>query len=239
MLYGGYPEVFLQPDKEIKLKLLEGIYNTYLLREVKDIIGLSDDYKFIKLLKAFALQIGNLVNYNELSELSGYDYKTLKSRLNILEKTYILSFVYPFYRNKRTEIVKNPKVYFFDTGLRNFICENFQPLDLRLDRGALCENYLFSVLKRKNLPVNFWRTKSKVEIDFIIQKNGQIVPIEVKCQANLHKIPRAFYSFNRRYSFDKGLVFSLTQQIRHEQLNDHAELQFLPLYYCEFALDFF
>lgn len=234
VLFGGYPEVVLQSEKEIKIKLLEGIYNTYLLREIKDVIGLSNDFKFTKLVKALSLQIGNLINYNELSELSGYDYKTLKSRLNILEKTYITSFAYPFYRNKRTEIVKNPKVYFFDSGLRNFIVENFQSLDLRPDRGALCENYVFTALKRENLNVNFWRTKTKMEIDFIIQKDGNILPIEVKCREKLTKIPRAFYSFNLHYDFGHGVIFSLMPRRVQEQLNEKTSVKFLPLYYCEF-----
>ncbi len=234
LIFGGYPEVVLQSDREIKIKLLEGIYNTYLLREVRDIIGLSNDFKFVKLLKALSLQIGNLINYNELSELSGYDYKTLKARLNILEKTYITSFIYPFYRNKHTEIVKNPKVYFFDSGLRNFILSNYQSLDLRGDSGALCENYVVTALKRTNLNVNFWRTKNKTEIDFIVQKNGELSPIEVKCSKNVRKTPRAFYSFKLHYDFDQGVIFSLMKKTRKEQLNHTTILNFLPIYGCEF-----
>jgi len=234
LLFGGYPEVVLQSDKEIKIKLLEGIYNTYLLREIKDVLGLTSDFKFVKLLKALSLQIGNLINYNELSELSGYDHKTLKTRLNVLEKTYITSFVYPFFRYKRTEIVKNPKVYFLDSGLRNFIIDNFQPLDLRIDSGALCENYLLTALKRKNLTLNFWRTKNKMEIDFIVQKNGGILPIEVKCSENLRRIPRAFYSFARNYKFEKGMIFSLMKKQKEELLNDKVPLKFLPIYCSEF-----
>ena len=234
LIFGGYPEVVLQSDKEIKIKLLEGIYNTYLLREVRDIIGLSNDFKFTKLLKALALQMGNLVNYNELSELSGYDYKTLKGRLNILEKTYIASFIYPYYRNKRTEIVKNPKVYFFDSGLRNFILSNFQSLDLRSDSGVLCENYVFTALKRTNFNVNFWRTKNKTEIDFIIQKNGDLLPIEVKCSANVRKIPRAFHSFKLHYAFSRGIILSLMSKTKKEQLNHNTNLDFLPIYLVEF-----
>ncbi|MHB2150956.1 ATP-binding protein [Calditrichota bacterium LG25] len=238
LIFGGYPEVVLQSDREIKIKLLEGIYNTYLLRELRDIIRLSNDFKFVKLLKALALQMGNLINYNELSELSGYDYKTLKARLNILEKTYLTSFIYPFYRNKRTEIVKNPKVYFLDSGLRNCILSNFQTLDLRSDSGALCENYVFTALKRTNLNVNFWRTKNKTEIDFIIQKNGDLWPVEVKCSENVRKMPRAFHSFKLHYDFSRGIVFSLMPRTKKEPLNHTTNVNFLPIYCVEFEEGF-
>lgn len=234
VLFGGYPEVVLQSDKDVKIKLLEGIYNTYLLREVRDIIGLTNDFKFVKLIRALALQIGNLINYNELSEISGYDYRTLKNRLNILEKTYILSLVFPFYRNKRTEIVKNPKIYFLDSGLRNFIIDNFQSLDLRIDSGALCENYILNALQRRSLKLNFWRTKNKTEMDFIVERSGDLIPIEVKCNRKMHKIPKAFYSFKNKYDFNNGILFSLTGQIEKKNLDETTAIHFIPIYFSEF-----
>ena len=235
VIFGGYPEVVLQQNREIKIKLLEGIYSTYLLREIRDVIGLTNDFKFTKLLKALALQVGNLINYNEITALSGYDYKTLKSRLSILEKTYITSFLLPFYRNKRTEIVKNPKVYFFDTGLRNVIMENYQPLDSRVDQGALCENYIYTDLLRKGLKTGFWRTKNKQEIDFIVEKEGQFIPIEVKCSANIKNIPRAFYSFRSKYSYEKGYLVSLTKPIRKEKM-ETTEIHQIPIYVNEIGM---
>ena len=235
VIFGGYPEVVLQQNREIKIKLLEGIYSTYLLREIRDVIGLTNDFKFTKLLKALALQVGNLINYNEITALSGYDYKTLKSRLSILEKTYITSFLLPFYRNKRTEIVKNPKVYFFDTGLRNVIIDNYQSLDSRVDQGALCENYIYTDLLRKGLKTGFWRTKNKQEIDFIVEKEGQLIPIEVKCSTNIKNIPRAFYSFKSKYNFKKGYLMSLTKTIEREKM-ETAEIHQIPIYLNEIGM---
>ena len=237
LIFGGYPEVVLQSDHEVKIKLLQGIYNTYLLREVKDIMGLSSDFKFTRLLKALSLQVGNIINYNELALISGYDQKTVKSRLNALEKTYITTFSFPFYRNKRTEIVKNPKIYFYDSGLRNFILDNFQSLDWRPDKGQLCENYFMGVLRRWGLNSSFWRTKSKVELDFVVQKNGKIIPIEVKCGEFISKIPRAFYSFQKKYDFHTGFLFSLSGKTTVRPINDHP-IYFLPLYMAEFSPEF-
>lgn len=168
LLFGGYPRIVLENNYQSKKELLANIYNTYFLREVKDILGLIDDYKLDNLIKGLALQIGNLIDYKELSRLSGYSYPSLKKYLNFLEKTYIAKFIKPFYKNKRTEIVKNPKIYFFDTGLRNFIADDFRKLDRRTDKGVLLENGLAQEFIKNNYQFNFWRDKKKNEIDFIL-----------------------------------------------------------------------
>lgn len=181
ILFGGYPRVVIAESKEEKLEVLKNIYNTYFLREVRDILGLIDDYKLSKLIKSLAFQIGNLIEYKELSVLSEYAYPTLKKYLNFLEKTFICSFIKPYFTNKRVEIVKNPKVYFFDTGIRNFIINDFRGFDDRPDTGALLENSVFQQLLKKDYKINYWRTKKQHEIDFIIFPiNQKELALEVK-----------------------------------------------------------
>ena len=180
-VFGGYPRVVLSGDEEEKKEVLKNIYNTYFLREVRDILGLIDDYKLEKLIKALALQIGNLIEYNELGKISEFSYPTLKKYLNFLEKTFICNLVRPFYENKRTEIVKNPKAYFFDSGLRNIIINDFRKFEDRVDRGQLLENAVFMQLVKGGYDFNFWRDKKKNEIDFILQlKDQKKLALEVK-----------------------------------------------------------
>jgi len=168
-------------DEEEKKEVLKNIYNTYFLREVRDILGLIDDYKLEKLIKALALQIGNLIEYNELGKISEFSYPTLKKYLNFLEKTFICSLVKPYYKNKRTEIVKNPKVYFFDSGLRNVIINDFRKFEDRVDKGQLLENAVFMQLVKGGYEFNFWRDKKKNEMDFILQlSNQKKLALEVK-----------------------------------------------------------
>jgi len=181
LLFGGYPRVVLEENYESKKDILRNIYNTYFLREVKDILRLIDDYKLSNLIKGLALQIGNLIEYSELSRVSDFSYPSLKKYLNFLEKTYICYFIKPFFKNKRTEIVKNPKVYFFDTGLRNFIVNDFRLIDERPDKGSLLENGLAMQFIKNEIKFNFWRDKKKNEFDFVISLgDGRIVAIEVK-----------------------------------------------------------
>lgn len=179
--FGGYPRVVIEESLEKKEQLLQNIYNTYFLREVRDVLGLIDDYKLQMLLKALSLQVGNLIEYEELGRLSGFSFPTLKKILNFLEKTYVCRFIRPFYKNKRTEIVKNPKVYFFDTGLRNATIDDFRKLSDRPDAGALLENGLTMEMMKKGYDIHFWRDKKQLELDFIINRGNQdIIALESK-----------------------------------------------------------
>lgn len=181
LIFGGYPRVALEENYEVKKDLLKNIYNTYFLREVRDILGLIDDYKLGSLIKGLALQIGNLIEYNELSNISQYSYVSLKKYLNFLEKTYVCKFTRPFFKNRRTEIVKNPKVYFLDTGLRNSIVNDFRFLNDRVDKGALLENGLAAQFIKQGIDFNFWRDKAKNEIDFILHLAAEkIIAVESK-----------------------------------------------------------
>lgn len=199
LLFGGYPRVVLENNYSAKKDLLRNIYNTYFLREVRDILGLIDDYKLDSLIKGLALQTGNLIEYGELSRLSGYSYPSLKKYLNFLEKTYICRFVRPFFKNKRTEIVKNPKVYFLDTGLRNVIVDDLRDIDKRTDKGALLENGLVQQFIKNDYNFNFWRDKKKNEIDFILSLTGRkMIAIESKSYLKQKNIT-SVKIFNKRY----------------------------------------
>lgn len=217
-LYGGYPRAVLAESAEEKREVLKNVYNTYFLREVRDVLGLIDDYKLEKLIRALALQIGNLIDYKELSVLSEYSYPTLKKYLNFLEKTFVCSLTRPFYANKRIEIVKNPKVYFFDTGLRNYIVNDFRPLDERGDLGGLLENAVFEQLVKNGYSFNFWRTKQKQEIDFILHLAGR-KELALEIKNNFKEIPRAFSVIK---SIHKNMDFAIATRKPIIQKSDIA-----------------
>jgi len=207
-VFGGYPRVILTNNKEEKELILKNIYNTYFLKEIKEILNLPEDYKLSKLIKALALQVGNIINYNELSDITGFNYKDLLNYLNILEKTFICLRSRPFHTNKRTELVKAPKIFFLDNGFRNIILKNFQPIRNRQDKGVLYENFAASEIIKKELDLKYWRTKSKAEVDFIIEKKGKIIPIEVKSGLQKPRFTKSFLSFLNNYKPKKSLVLS-------------------------------
>ncbi|MFZ3136761.1 MAG: ATP-binding protein [Thermodesulfovibrionales bacterium] len=225
IVYGGYPRVVIAKDDNEKQEILKSIFNIYLLRDVRDILGLIDDYKMFNLVKALSLQVGNVISYEELSAFTQQRMLALKKHLNLLEKTYVIHLLRPFFTNKRTELVKNSKVYFYDTGLRNALINDFKNLDYRQDKGVLYENFIFSELIKNNLTLKYWRTKSKAEVDFIVNDK---VPVEVKSLLSKPVIGKSLFSFIEKYHPEKAFVFN--EKIFDSLVADKTLIQFLYLF---------
>ncbi|NOZ80279.1 MAG: ATP-binding protein [DPANN group archaeon] len=207
ILFGGYPEVVLAKDEQEKKLILKNIYNTYFLREIRDIFGLSEDYRLSRLLKALSLQIGNLINYAELATLSGTSAYGVKKFLNILEKTFICRESKNFHTNKRSELKKSPKIFFIDPGIRNISINNFSKE--RGDIGALYENFIAAEMIKQDVELKYWRTRSGGEVDFVIEKEGRIIPIEIKTIISNKNLGRSFHSFIETYAPKDAFVLSL------------------------------
>jgi len=175
------------------------------LRDVRDILGLVDDYKILSLVKALALQAGQAISCDELGNLTQQNTPAIKKQINFLEKTYVASLLRPYFRNKRTELVKNPKVYFFDTGLRNAVIKDFKPVNERQDKGALYENCVFSELMKKDRLVKYWRTKSKAEVDFVVDDR---IPLEVKSGLAKPIVGKSLYSFMAKYQPERAFILN-------------------------------
>lgn len=227
VIYGGYPRVVLAEDNEEKEVVLRNIYNTYFLREIRDILQLSTEGELQKLIKALSLQAGSMVEYNELGRISGFNYISLQKHLNILEKTFVIKKILPFCTNKRTEIAKSPKIYFFDNGFRNVSISNFQRLSERVDRGSLNENFVASQLLKEERSINYWRTKSSAEIDFVIEKEGKKIAIEVKSTLHSNKAGKALISFKEKYAPYRAVVLSEN----YFYSDKRKDILFLPLFF--------
>lgn len=143
-----------------------------------------------KLLTALALQVGSEVSYNELAQTVGSDSKTVEKYIDLLEKCYVIFRLNAFNRNLRTELKKSKKVYFYDNGIRNAVIQNFAPLPLRQDTGALWENFFISErIKAKHYAGHyaksyFWRTTQQQEIDYIEEEDGKFTAFEMKWNTN-------------------------------------------------------
>jgi uncharacterized protein len=206
--FGGYPRVVLSKTIEEKKEILKNIYNTYLLREIKEILQLADSSKLITLMKALALHSGNRLNYEEVSSSVGISRKELLKYLMILKQTFILFEVKPFFTNKKKELIKASEYFFLDNGFRNLVLNNFQELDSRIDKGLINECFVASELIKKDLEIKFWRTKAKAEVDFILEKEGEIIPIEVKSKLLSDKISRSFRNFLEMYAPKRGFILN-------------------------------
>jgi len=195
LVYGGYPEVVLERDPNIKKRLLKSIYELYLAKDVSSLGNFVSDWKLKKLIKTLSANLGGIVNYSTLQKNAGIEFKTLKNYLSFLEKTFITVTVTPFFSNKLKEVVKNPKIYLLDTGLRNSLIDSFEPFPTRADKGILLESYVATNILRQEFTPYYWRTKGKAEVDFVAKSGENLLPIEVKSMLSEFAIPRSLRTF--------------------------------------------
>jgi len=197
LLYGFYPDVLNNVGDEISI--LRNLVNSYLY---KDILSYSDIRKpevLEKLVQALALQLGSEVNYSELAQIVNVDKNTISKYIDILQQGFIIFKLSSFSRNVRNEIKTNRKIYFYDNGVRNMVIGNFNPLELRADKGALWENFLISErlkqisYKQSLAKPYFWRTKQQQEVDFVEENSGEITGYEFKWGTKKNiKLPKTF-----------------------------------------------
>jgi predicted AAA+ superfamily ATPase len=197
LIYGFYPDIINFPDKA-QINLME-LADNYLYKDLLSLESVRKPALLEKIIRALALQVGNEVSFNELSQLVGADHKTIEHYVQLLEKCFVVFQLPAFSRNLRNEIKKGRKIYFYDNGIRNAVIKNFNPLSLRQDTGALWENYLMSERKKSNayhqrfVNAYFWRTHAQQEIDYIEESGGVITAIEFKWNAAAKvKFPDAF-----------------------------------------------
>lgn len=218
IIFGGYPKVILTEDLAKRIVYLEEIFNSYVEKDVIGFLRIKNSFVFSQFVKILSSEIGNLFNIEKTSQELHLKNQTVKHYLDVLENTFIVHRLLPFFSSVRTEIRKMPKIYFFDTGIRNYALEfrdfSFKSFLERNDKGLLLENFIFSeLLKLEQAKMRFWRTKDGAEVDFIIEKKGEIIPAEVKvAKLKSQEISRSFVSFIDRYEPKSGFVINLAYQ---------------------------
>lgn len=184
LVFGSYPDIF--NHQEDAKDLLYNLSNSYLYKDLLNLESVRRPALLGKLLTALALQVTSEVSYNELAQTVGTDNKTVEKYIDLLEKCYIVFKLNGFSRNLRTELKRAKKFYFYDNGIRNAILQNFAPLALRQDVGALWENFFISERIKANqyngryVNSYFWRTNQQQEIDYIEECDGQFSLFEMK-----------------------------------------------------------
>lgn len=182
-------------DWKEKIFYLNGIVNSYLLKDILEFQGIRKSEKIMDLLRLIAFQVGKEVSLDELSSaLKGISRNTVEHYLDLLSKVFIIYKVNGFSRNLRKEIVKNSRWYFYDNGIRNAVISNFNTIEMRMDKGELWENYLMAERRKfhayDNHWVNyyFWRTYDQQELDLVEEENAQLRAYKFKW--NAHKTVR-------------------------------------------------
>ena len=231
--FGGYPRAVTIETQAEKEKIIAEIFQSYIEKDISYLLNVQKTESFTALVRLISSQIGNLVNYSELSSTLGIASETVKNYLWYLEKTFVLKKVTPFFKNVRKELVKSPLYYFQDTGLRNYISGTMSKACAGRDAGFVFENFIFRLLS-DCLPdlqrrIHFWRTKNGAEVDFVIESGDQVIPLEVKFQEMKEPaISRSFRSFLNAYKPARAMVINLS--LAEETREQGASVSFLPFW---------
>ena len=183
---GGYPRIY---DKHILPdEFYPNYIQTYVERDVRQLRNITDMSMFIRFVKLCAGRIGQILNIASLSTECGVSVTTAHAWLSVLETSYLIFLLKPYYHNYNKRLIKSPKLYFYDTGLACSLLgiENEKQLQTHYFRGELFENWVISEYVKnsyatgKEPDIYFWRESNNMEIDLLIEKNGALMAIEIK-----------------------------------------------------------
>jgi predicted AAA+ superfamily ATPase len=209
---GGYPEIW--NENLVPGKWLQAYVQTYLQRDVrllKNITNLSAFNRFIAICAHYA---GQIINRDEISKQVGVDTKTILSWLGVLESSYIIFLLQPWYNNLNKRVIKSPKLYFIDTGLLCYLrgINSISSLKKHQQYGAIFENWIISEIKknRANSGITgglyYFRDSAGNEVDLILEKNGEHFGIEVKASTRPGRNDMKGLLFWKKYQPQSNLI---------------------------------
>ena len=200
LVYGGYPGLWSLQENDAA-ELAKDIANHYLYKDAFALGTIYDQTIIDNLLRLLAYQIGSEVSYNEIASSLEISKNTVMRYVDLLEKAFIVFRLPQFRKNKRVQIGRLRKIYFYDLGMRNALIGDFSPLNIRGDIGALWENFILVERLKKNqfdkkyVRSYYWRSRDKQEIDLIEESDNKFLAFECKW----NKQPRIPVSFTADY----------------------------------------
>ena len=225
---GGYPEIVTIPQR--KEWLFSSLFSAYLERDVASLLSRANFQKFQDFVQLTASEVGKIYNRQAISRILGRDIRTIEKFEDILIITFIVYKLTPFYTNIRKELSKSPRFYFIDTGFRNFISGELKE---KIITGSLLENAviveMIKVFSSQNLKFHWWRSKGGAEVDLVLKKGKEIIPVEIKGMRDKKpKLTRSFISFIERYKPKRA--YFITNNYYDRILFKHTAIYFLPSY---------
>ncbi len=193
ILYNGfYPRLY---DKGLEpYQMYSDYFETYVERDLRQILKVKNINQFKKFIKLLAGRIGQLLNLSSISNDLGISHTTIREWTDILQTSYIIFLLEPFYKNIKKRLIKTPKIYFYDVGLASFLLgmEDVKHISNHPLRGNLFENLIiadilknrFNNAKKNNL--NFYRDNSGNEVDLIYNISQQVRAIEIKSSETIN-----------------------------------------------------
>jgi uncharacterized protein len=192
ILRGGYPEIRLNPEVNRQI-WMAGYVQTYLERDVRQMVNVGDLNTFHRFLRLMAARTGQILNMSDLARDVGMSVPTIKKWISILEASYQVFLLPPHFNNLGKRVIKSPKAYFLDTGIASYLMglHAAEPLKKGPMLGPLFETLVVSewvkaFYHRGERPELFyWRSKAGLEVDLLVDRNGRLYPLEIKATATL------------------------------------------------------
>ncbi|GAB6091118.1 ATP-binding protein [Spirochaeta dissipatitropha] len=237
--YGGLPGISSSDSDLEKREYLFGIYETYIAKDIKSFLNEESILSFNTMMRWLALHNGSMLQKASLSRTSGVSTRQIDKYLEILGGTFVLSQVLPLYNNKGKELTKTSKYYLYDQGIINSIIQDFRPAQLRTDIGTLHEQLVYWELKKQmdiRFQLKYWRTSDGKEVDFILEKDRQLLPIEVKTSWSAGKIPKGLRAFLALYPEVRQAVV-LYNGAEHSVMYEDCTIWFAPHYKASRVLE--
>lgn len=212
ILTGGYPEIW---DKKIIAgKWLQSYIQTYLQRDVRLLRNISNLSAFTRFVSICAHYAGQIINRDDMARQAGVDNKTIQAWLGLLESSYIIFLVQPWYNNLNKRVTKSPKLYFTDTGILCFLLGLSSKTALKKNYryGAIFENWCISEIKKnkanrgENSSLYFFRDSAGNEVDLITQKNNETFAIEIKATKKPDRNDMRGLLYWKKYQPDNALI---------------------------------
>lgn len=185
---GGYPQPALgypEPRQAAeRAELFTGYTQTYLERDLRDLAHVDSLYDFQRLMRAACLRIGNVVQQTDLARDVGLPRTTVQRYLNLLEVSYQLVRIEAYAVNRSKRLTKSPKYYWSDTGLALHLAGETSPRGAHLENLVLTDLLAWRETDSARPSILYWRTSTGEEVDFVIERQGRVLPVEVKATTN-------------------------------------------------------
>lgn len=230
--FGGYPSVILAETIAEKKQVIAELFTSYVEKDIRGLLNIQRSDSFALMFRLLADRSGKTINFSGLANEVNLSVATLAKYLHYAEETYMIKRLNPFFNNIGKELTKSPQYYFNDVGLRNYSAAQFDLLHAHHPAyGFVFQHFVFQQLERRcqqeGWMLHFWRTREHAEVDFVIHRIRDVIPIEVKFKSlSSPLLTASIHSFVQKYKPARVIVVNLT--LSHTVSVEHTQVVFMP-----------
>lgn len=224
ILRGSFPSLYNSQERNLE-NFYSSYIKTYIERDIRELINIKDEIKFLKFISAVAARTGQEYNANDIGRDIGADNKTVDEWMSILKNTFLVYLLQPYTNNALGRVIKRPKIYFMDTGLACYLAGylDARTLEKSVYSGQIFETYIISEIIKSytnnsrdpRLHLYYYRDNNQKEIDLLIIDQDNIYPVEIKKSANPKKEAIKNFDIVKKFEMNSpnGIVLCLIKDI--------------------------